>query len=411
MRTKIARLGAVAAAAALLSACSNFFPYITSLDSEKRYLEQDSTVLTEADKRAIVNVNQVNPQQGFVIPNRIVCAEPSPDVAKALSEGISAAVQAEVSGQRSGELQGSRSLAESVAQLGERLGTIQLLRDGFYRACEAYANGAISDTTYAMIVSGTDDAMVTLMASEMAAGAFGRQQAAIGGAATGTTAEVVADQQAVTTNRETLVALKGDEAKLQQQKRSEEAKEEPNQDTIDTLDASIAEKQAQIAATEENLRDAVARSASSSARAVFASSVGSISGQRPEGGSQAVESIHRTFMRSTNLDAFVLACVTALDRRSKGGGRAQGTEFVEVCKQYFGANIPGTPLDPKASFSTFVTGGADHRERMALIESFPAPLLASYLENCGTDAKRNANAASCESMDEILKTWGVTRPQ
>jgi hypothetical protein len=61
----------------------------------------------------------------------------------------------------------------------ERTQTIQLLRDSLYRACEAYANGALSDTTYALLLSRYDDTMVTMLSSELVAGAFGRTPGAI----------------------------------------------------------------------------------------------------------------------------------------------------------------------------------------------------------------------------------------
>jgi hypothetical protein len=54
----------------------------------------------------------------------------------------------------------SRAYAESLAQLTNRLATIQLLRDALYRACEAYANGALSNAAYAVILSRYDDLLI-----------------------------------------------------------------------------------------------------------------------------------------------------------------------------------------------------------------------------------------------------------
>lgn len=149
-------------------------------------LEGGEALITSADVRT-VNWTSARPDRdmGGVVPNTITCAEPSPDVAKAVSEAFnaSASLAAQsvqgVDGQAA--LAMSRAHAESIAQLGERLATVQLLRDGLYRACEAFANGAISEITYAVMVARYDDTVVTLMTSELAAGAFGRSLATLSG--------------------------------------------------------------------------------------------------------------------------------------------------------------------------------------------------------------------------------------
>ncbi|GJH13347.1 hypothetical protein CBA19CS11_30935 [Caballeronia novacaledonica] len=58
----------------------------------------------------------------------------------------------------------------SLTELGRRLATTQLLRDGVYRLCEAYANGAISSQEYALVLSRYGDTMVTLLAIEAVTG-------------------------------------------------------------------------------------------------------------------------------------------------------------------------------------------------------------------------------------------------
>ncbi len=85
-------------------------------------------------------------------PTQIICAEPSPDVAQAISAAFTAAAKVDGKLSEAKNISGSGSVgssyAASIAQLGERLATVQLLRDKMYRACEAYQNGAISDTSY-----------------------------------------------------------------------------------------------------------------------------------------------------------------------------------------------------------------------------------------------------------------------
>ncbi len=106
---------------------------------------------------------------------KVFCAEPSPDIGRIVSAASSGSFTGSAKGlanvQPELALAFAASRAEGLAQLGQRLATIQLLRDSTYRACEAYANEAISAATYAMIVSRYDDVMVTLLLGEMAASA------------------------------------------------------------------------------------------------------------------------------------------------------------------------------------------------------------------------------------------------
>jgi len=111
-------------------------------------------------------------QKGGKTGNRkIVCAEPSPDAFSATS--ASAAGSAAFTfptllpGGQPGNTSGSGGVAaatsESAASIGLRTQTIQLLRDGLYRACEAYMNGAIDQHQYNIILLNIDKLMVTLL--------------------------------------------------------------------------------------------------------------------------------------------------------------------------------------------------------------------------------------------------------
>jgi len=115
---------------------------------------EEKSLLTDAKVRTVVSRD--------VDGRRIVCAEPSPDALVAVAQAASA--QAQVAGKGAGGI--SFSLSESAASIGIRTATIQLLRDGLYRACEAYANGAIDNFGYALILNKIDDVMVTLLGIE-----------------------------------------------------------------------------------------------------------------------------------------------------------------------------------------------------------------------------------------------------
>ena len=104
-------------------------------------LDDGGSIATGANRRVILNV-ETHPtsRPGRVNPLRIVCAEPSPDVATVVANSFGASLNV----LKKGNAAASGAQSQALAQLAERTVTVQLLRDQMYRACEAYANGAIS---------------------------------------------------------------------------------------------------------------------------------------------------------------------------------------------------------------------------------------------------------------------------
>ena len=86
---------------------------------------------------------------GSVDPKTIVCTEPSPDVATTLANSLGIGVS--VLGRGAASI--SAQQVEGLVQLGERTAAIQLFRDKMYQTCLAYSNGAISGTTYSLIMN------------------------------------------------------------------------------------------------------------------------------------------------------------------------------------------------------------------------------------------------------------------
>lgn len=126
-----------------------------------------STMLTEADTRMI----SLRPNPKGEGKPKILCAEPSPDVAKALSLAMQAEAKVATPGDTSVGAGAGYASSEALMTLAGRTTTVVALRDGLYRACEAYANGIIGRSAYAMILSQYGDLLVTLMLGEAAAGA------------------------------------------------------------------------------------------------------------------------------------------------------------------------------------------------------------------------------------------------
>ena len=158
----------VTAAAFLLISCastSTFKEYAT-VDT---VTQSPTSVAMDAEQRAIIAVPVAYKERleegnegARVRPSVIVCAEPSPDVVSELQTGIglSAAIDDE------SRLAFAQLLLDKATEIGERNATIQLLRDGLYRQCEAYMNGVITYSDYKQISNRYVDAMVTLLAIE-----------------------------------------------------------------------------------------------------------------------------------------------------------------------------------------------------------------------------------------------------
>lgn len=105
-----------------------------------------------------------------VTGGQMVCAEPSPDAIVA----ISAAFAAQGSGQQAtGEnvkaaIGGGSS--ESAASIAMRTASVQVLRDGYYRLCEARMNNAITPEDYEGVISEIGPFIATILAADAIGG-------------------------------------------------------------------------------------------------------------------------------------------------------------------------------------------------------------------------------------------------
>ena len=143
----------------MLSGCAGgkiFEPY----DADK------TSVSMDARQRVILSVDRVGPDG---VKRRIVCAEPSPDTiaAAAASAGLSGGVSGIPEAPTlAADVAGNAARSEQAAYIGARNATIQLLRDGLYRACEAYMNGALGDFGYGLVLSNYGRVMTALLSAE-----------------------------------------------------------------------------------------------------------------------------------------------------------------------------------------------------------------------------------------------------
>lgn len=273
------------------------------------------SLILGAKQRVVTNIDIVNKSlPGQVLPKRIVCAEPSPDVAQGVSDAIKVGIAASVARKGSGSFNFGSSSAASVAQLGERLATIQLLRDMSYRNCEAYANGAISAASYTILNSRLHKTIVTLLTSEMTAGAFGRSLAQIGGSADTSGGESAATAKARREFKEAVEryeTAKDKQNKLAAANNPDPAEVKQVDKEVTAAKDALADKAVKLAASR-----AGASSTGATASAGKGGSLGQLSGARPTNVSADLREIHRQFMDDNSFGTLMDACATELNRQN-----------------------------------------------------------------------------------------------
>jgi hypothetical protein len=116
---------------------------------------------------------------------RRACAEPSPDAISALASSIAGSGELTAEKvQAALKLQAALSQTETSSFVGIRTQTIQLLRDGMYRLCEAYMSDALDGRSYNRLQRRYQNLMMGLLSIEQLTGAIVAPQIAIvGGAA------------------------------------------------------------------------------------------------------------------------------------------------------------------------------------------------------------------------------------
>jgi hypothetical protein len=203
----VARIACVCVASLsflFLTGCANYIFRTFDID------HADESVSLDAKQRVVL----VTHKGGRNRDQKVVCAEPSPDAlsATAASFSGSAAVTlpaAAGAGTGGGNQQGpggsgglTGATSESVASLAMRTQTIQLLRDGYYRLCEAYMNGAIDQNQYNIVLVNIDRLMITLLGIDGIAGTRNVAPVTIGAVAPPTKATATATTGAPTVSLE-----------------------------------------------------------------------------------------------------------------------------------------------------------------------------------------------------------------
>ena len=321
--------------------------------SETQSVKADDTILlTDATQRMV-----------FRDKNGI-CAEPSPDVAQAFSTSLSAGLSAAMSklpADASAEVAASfaSSAVENVAQLGERLATIQLLRDGLYRACEAHARGALSNASYAVPLSRYDDVMITALSTEVAGGAFGRSLAGISGESTGDASATLTQKSEFKSERKLISDIKesldrhqefnstmnnlieqngtfreqlaevtaaNTDGSQDQQEASLKQNIDATTKSINTLKATLDKNRQETENLHEKLDTELESKANVLAKGTTTEAGSIIPGKQTKEIAEILEEIQKNYVENINSDAIRVACITALT------GKDSNSKLAQVCK-------------------------------------------------------------------------------
>lgn len=159
----------------LTAACAN-----TSSVYRRPDLNDGRSLVIDNEQAAIIFTRRDRPY--------IYCAQPAPDAIGA--ESAAASLWASLAEQGEGEA--AAALGQSVASMGLRTQSIQLLRDAFYRLCEGYAGGGLDAYEYGILTRRFQSNMLAILAIEQLTGAVTGPSVVAG--ATGTSSVAAAEE-------------------------------------------------------------------------------------------------------------------------------------------------------------------------------------------------------------------------
>ena len=175
--------------AMLLSACT--LAEWHSINRKFDPTDGDSRLI-DAKQRAIISVKRnvitAGGRQAIGDNNRpltdlTVCTEPSPDALQATAVALAGTGSAKA---LEAALSLSGSSSESAASIGLRTQTIQLLRDAYFRLCEAFLNDGIDAIAYDILQRRFQNQVIALLAVEQLTGPVKTDQVGLNTSATGT---------------------------------------------------------------------------------------------------------------------------------------------------------------------------------------------------------------------------------
>lgn len=180
-----------------------------------KFKTKDHSVLIDAKQRVIAvtqSKTDLKDSSGNITATETttrLCAEPSPDALSALTAAASGSGSyKEISAQLAG------SISEVASNIGIRTQSIQLLRDGMYRLCESYVNGALDRKEYIAQQRRYQIMMSGLLAIESLTGVVTPKQVILRGESAATTGKGILEaEQNVKEAKDNLKTAEDEEAK------------------------------------------------------------------------------------------------------------------------------------------------------------------------------------------------------
>ena len=159
-----------------VAACNSLQNDASRTYSGKLGRETNLLVMTAAGRIVVERPNPLpaDPAAGHGGPS-IICTEPPPDVANAVATLLAAQLSGKGPGGATGTGSLTSSSSEAVAELAGRSTALLGLRDGLFKACEAYANGIIGDDAYTLLLTRYGQLMVTLFLGQDVTSAAAQQ--------------------------------------------------------------------------------------------------------------------------------------------------------------------------------------------------------------------------------------------
>lgn len=162
----------VAAAGLAASACQSLG------DMGSVYRETDinngATLILDAEQNALLNMDRrvfshfdPDTRQPVFVDSQVICSQPAPDAIAADSVGFGLG-GASAAGDSGGL---DLSSGQSVGGIGLRTQSVTLLRDAFFRLCEAYQNGAVDHVEYSVNLRRLENTVIAILAVEQLTGA------------------------------------------------------------------------------------------------------------------------------------------------------------------------------------------------------------------------------------------------
>lgn len=322
-------------------------------------LDEDESFTTGSRQRIVHNtIPKKSSMPGQVDPKRITCTEPSPDVAVAVANSFGVGIS--VFGQGAGSM--SATQAEGLIQLAERTVTVQLLREQMYRACESYSNGAITGTTYSLIMGKMNDTIVTLMLGETAGGAFGRSLGAIGTKASASgggsmmekLAENVQEVQQATDDLAQAnenVESKKETADLANANATANPADSSAQQTAESTKEELDQAEGEQNVKKENLQNKLEAMSKASAEVNKLVAAGGITHQPGPEVADVLKEMQANFLKDDFDDSYITACLIEL-----GGTKPLNQNQAKEIVGSFGIDLSlGSNSDKKFSARDLIT--------------------------------------------------------